>query len=292
MMRWWFSPAPLGRIAVLRTIAYVFIPLDVFVFTPWVGQHANVSTQLYQQLAVGRLLHLPAPTHAFVLTVEWVMCAVALIAATGKAPRILGTAVFLLYGEWMVIAMSYGKVDHDRYAYLVLLALLPTVGAARHGQREMSEAAGFTIRATQLAVVLTYFLSSWAKIRFGGWNWPTGAIFERAIIRRGTFLSTWLLHYPHVLEVGQFAMIVFELASPLILLARTDRARYVAVAIMAAFHLMTFGALTIIFLPHLVAIMTFLPLERLRLNAVRRTDPARETRRPEFHPATDAGSSQ
>lgn len=289
MMGWWFSPVPLGRIAVLRTIAYLFIPLDVFVFTPWVRQHANISTDLYQQLAVGRLLHLPAPTHTFVLTIQWVMCAVAIIAATGKAPRILGTALFLLYGEWMVIAMSYGKVDHDRYAYLVLLALLPTIGAARHGQRDTSEAAGFAIRATQLAVVLTYFLSSWAKIRFGGWNWPTGAIFERAIVRRGTFLSDWLLHYPHVLEVGQFAMVVFELSSPLILLARTDRARYVVVAIMAAFHLMTFGALTIIFLPHLVAITTFLPLERLRLRTKRRSDPAPATHTPEFHPATDSG---
>jgi len=154
----------------------------------------------------------------------------------------------------MVIAMSYGKVDHDRYAYLVLLALLPTIGAARHGERETSEAVGFAVRSTQLAVVLTYFLSSWAKIRFGGWNWPTGAIFERAIVRRGTFLSNWLLHYPHVLEVGQFAMVAFELSSPLILLARSDRARYVVVAVMLGFHLMTFGALTIIFLPHLVAI--------------------------------------
>lgn len=292
MMRWWFSPVLLGRIAVLRTIAYLFIPLDVFVFTPWVRQHADISTQLYQQLAVGRLLHLPAPTHAFVLTIQWLMCAIALIAATGKAPRVLGTAVFLLYGEWMVIAMSYGKVDHDRYAYLVLLALLPTVGAARHGQRDTSEAAGFTIRATQLAVVLTYFLSSWAKIRFGGWNWPTGAIFERAIIRRGTFFSNWLLHYPHLLEVGQFAMVIFELSSPLILLARTDRARYIAVALMAAFHLMTFAALTIIFLPHLVAITTFLPLERLRLKPVRRVDRPAAARTPQFHPAADAGSPQ
>jgi len=263
-MRWWFTPMPLGRIAALRTLAYLFIPLDVFVFTPWVRQHADISTRLYEPMVVGRLLHLPAPTHSFVLTIQWVMVVVAVIAATGRAPRILGVAVFLLYGEWMVIAMSYGKVDHDRYAYLVLLALLPTIGAARHGERETSEAAGFAVRSTQLAVVLTYFLSSWAKIRFGGWNWPTGAIFERAIVRRGTFLSNWLLHYPHVLEVGQFAMVAFELSSPLILLARSDRARYVVVAVMLGFHLMTFGALTIIFLPHLVAITAFLPLERVR----------------------------
>jgi hypothetical protein len=58
-------------------------------------------------------------------------------------------------------------------------------------------------------------------------------------------------------------MVAAELSSPLILLvARTDRGRYLAVAAMLSFHLVTFGALTIIFLPHLVAILAFLPLER------------------------------
>lgn len=264
MRRWWFTSMPLGRIAALRTIAYLFIPLDVFAFTPWVRQHADISTKLYEQMEVGRILHLPAPTHSFVLTIQWLMVVVAVIAATGRAPRILGIAVFLLYGEWMVIAMSYGKVDHDRYAYLVLLAVLPTIGAARYGSRERSEAVGWALRCVQLAVVLTYFLSSWAKMRFGGLNWPTGAIFERAIVRRGTFLSDWLVHYPHLLEIGQFGMVIAELSSPLILLARSDRARYVVVGAMLTFHLVTFGALTIIFLPHLVAILAFLPMERFR----------------------------
>lgn len=43
---------------------------------------------------------------------------------------------------------------------------------------------------------------------------------------------------------------------------------------------MTFAALTIIFLPHLVAITTFLPLERLRIKAERRT--------PDYQPATES----
>jgi hypothetical protein len=285
--RWWFTPMPLGRIAALRTIAYLFIPLDVFLFTPWVRQHADISTKLYEPMVVGRWLHLPAPTHSFVLAIQWLMVVVALIASTGRAPRILGAAIFLLYGEWMVIAMSYGKVDHDRYAYLVLLAVLPTIDAARHGDRERSEAAGWALRCVQIAVVLTYFLSSWAKIRFGGLNWATGAVFERAIVRRGTFLSNWLLHYPHLLEIGQFAMVVAELSSPLILLARSDRARYAAVALMYAFHLVTFGALTIVFLPHLVAILAFLPLERFRpVRWVRDRRAAGRAASPQPAPAT------
>lgn len=46
---WIFSPVPLGRIAVLRTIAYLFIPLDVFVFTRF-GQVAMVVCELASPL--------------------------------------------------------------------------------------------------------------------------------------------------------------------------------------------------------------------------------------------------
>ena len=56
-------------------------------------------------------------------------------------------------GWWMLVAMSYGKVDHDRFAFLVALAVLPTVRRARHGDRSLNESAGWAIRVTQIAVI-------------------------------------------------------------------------------------------------------------------------------------------
>lgn len=275
---WWLVPAPLGRIAVFRVLVYLFVPLDVFVFTPWVARHGDVPTALYQPLAIGRLLHLPTPTHTTVEVVKWLLVAAALVAATGRAPRLAGAAVCLLYLEWMVVAMSYGKVDHDRFAFLVALAVLPTVGTARFGDRTRTAAAGWALRAVQVAVVLTYFLASWAKIRFGGWDWPTGATLARAIVRRGTVLSTWLLDYPHLLEVGQFLMIGAELCSPLLLLARSDRARCAVVTLLLGFHVAVFAGITIIFLPHVVAIASLLPMERL--GELRHRIRARQSRPP------------
>ena len=61
-LRWWFRPVPLARIAVFRVIAYLFIPVDVFLTTAWVRAHADVPTEWYQPLLIGRLLHLPTPT--------------------------------------------------------------------------------------------------------------------------------------------------------------------------------------------------------------------------------------
>ncbi|MCZ2812391.1 MULTISPECIES: MFS transporter permease [unclassified Modestobacter] len=271
--RWWFRPVPLARIAVFRAIAYLFIPVDVFLTTAWVRAHADVPTDWYAPLLIGRLLNLPTPTHTLVLVVQWALVIAAVAAATGRAPRLLGLAVFLLYSEWMVIAMSYGKVDHDRIAFLVALAVLPTIGRARLRDRRSSEAAGFAMAAVLVTVMLTYFLAAWAKIRFGGWDWATGATLTRALVRRGTDLSMWTLDVAWLLPTVQWVMIGLELAAPLILLVRTDRARIGLVLFLLGFHAMVYAGVTIIFLPHCVAILSILPWERLTV-LQRRDSPA------------------
>ncbi|SFL66729.1 HTTM domain-containing protein [Geodermatophilus ruber] len=260
---WWFRPVPLARIAVFRTIAYLFVPVDVFLTTAWVRAHAAVPTEYYQPLTIGQLLPLPTPTATVVHVVQWALVLAALAAATGRAPRLLGTAVFLLYFEWMVIAMSYGKVDHDRIAYLVALAVLPTIGRARWRDRRSSEAAGWAMAVVLVTVMLTYFLAAWAKIRFGGWDWATGSTLTRAIVRRGTVFSDWTLEVPGLLAAAQWAMLALEFAAPLMLLVWSARARIALVVFLLGFHVMVFAGVSIIFLPHCVAILSIVPWERV-----------------------------
>jgi hypothetical protein len=260
---WWFRPVPLARTAVFRTVAYLFIPVDVFLTTAWVRAHAGVPTEWYVPLTIGRLLPLPTPTSTVVLVVQWALVATALAAATGRAPRLLGSAVFLLYLEWMVIAMSYGKVDHDRIAYLVALAVLPTIGRVRWRDRRSSEAAGWAMAMVFVTVMLTYFLAAWAKIRFGGWDWATGSTLARAFLRRGTVFSEWMLDVPGLLVAAQWAMLALELLSPLMLLVWSVRARFLLVGFLLCFHLSVYASVSIIFLPHCVAILSILPWERV-----------------------------
>jgi hypothetical protein len=113
-----------------------------------------------------------------------------------------------------------------------------------------------------VTVMLTYFLAAWAKMRFGGWDWATGSTITRAVIRRGTVLSEWTLDVPGLLTASQWAMLVLEFAAPLMLLVRSDRARVALVVFLLGFHLMVFGGLRIIFLPHCVAILSLVPWER------------------------------
>jgi hypothetical protein len=259
--RWWFAPLPVARIAWLRTFFYLFIFVDVFLTTAWVKRHGQVSTELYDPLFIGRTLPLPEPTSAVVLTTCIALLLGAGVAATGHWPRIAGTAVALLYLEWMVIAFSYGKVDHDRFAFLVALFVLPTVGRAHWRQEDSSEAAGWAIRCIQVSVVLTYFLATFAKLRFGGLNWATGATLARAVVRRGTGLADWLTDVPALLRATQFGIIVFELSSPLLLVRGRVGHTFLTLAVL--FHVVTFLTISIIFLPHVVCLLAFLPLERL-----------------------------
>lgn len=261
--RWLTEPVPLGRLAAFRTLVYLFVIADVVVFTPWARAHADVPGELYRPLLIGRLLPLPTPTPTVVWGVFAALLVSAAVAATGWLPRLAGTAVALLYLEWMIIAFSYGKVDHDRFGLLVALAVLATVGRARHGDSTRSEAAGWALRATQLAVVATYFLAAFAKLRWGGLEWLTSATLTWAIVRRGTFLTEPLLQAPWLLIAAQIGIVAFELLSPLVFVLR-QRWRYAAVGFFYSFHLVSFVTITISFLPHLVAMTSFLPLERVR----------------------------
>jgi hypothetical protein len=260
-VKWLFAPMPRARIAWFRTLIYLFILVEVLVLRPWVADNGLMPADQYHPLMIGRLLPLPTPTPLLVDIVKYSLLVFAAIAASGRLVRFAGTMVFLLFFEWMLIAFSYGKVDHDRFAFLVALAVLPLVGKAHWRDESSDESSGWAIRCIQLGVVATYFLAAFAKIRFGGIDWVNGATLMRAVIRRGTFLATPLEDAPWLLIVTQWFIVIFELAAPVMLMRNMAGRLYVYIAF--AFHFMTYSMITIMFWPHMVCLTVFLPLERL-----------------------------
>ena len=270
--RFLFPAVPRARVARLRALLCAFVWLDVLVLTTWIAPHGDVPGDLYQPLAIGRLLPLPTPTGVLVDVVRAGLLVAAAVAATGRLPRLAGAAVAVLYLEWMVVAMSYGKVDHDRFAFLVALAVLPTVGRAGWRDRTTDERAGWALRCIQLAVVATYFLAVVAKHRYGGGllTWLDSTTLLRAVVRRGTWLADWTTDVPWVLHAYQYVLVAFELGSPALLLPGRVGRLYLAAA--AAFHAVTFATIRIGFWPHTVCLAAFLPLERLSWSSLRAGD--------------------
>jgi hypothetical protein len=258
---WWLTPLPLARIAWLRTVLYLFVLYDA-TFLVNVVPHGSVPAELYQPVLLPRVLGHPAPTPLWVHTLQIVLVTSAAVAATGRFPRLAGWTVALAYLDWQLIAMSYGKIDHDKLALLVAVWVLPTVGAARFRDRVWSEAAGFAIRSIQVAVVATYFLAAWAKMRWGGWGWANGATFTWAMSRRGTGIGRLLLEYPQLLRLSQWGVLAAEVVSPLLLVLR-GRLLAAGLLFFGCFHLVTWLTIRIHFLPTVVCLVAFVPLERI-----------------------------
>lgn len=282
--RLWWSPAePAARIAVLRTVLYLFVIFDIRKLVNDVVPKGYAPAELYQPILIPRLLQLPTPTPLIVHTLEVVLIVGCLVAAAGFLPRLAGWAVAAAYTWWLFIGMSYGKVDHDHLALWVALMVLPTLGAVSWRDRTRSEAAGWALRCIQLAVVATYFLSAYAKIRHGGWHWPNGATFAWAVQRRGTDLVDPIVSYPWVLLAGQWTLLIAEFLSPLVFFLK-GRWRAAFIGFWLSFHLVTYLSITIHFLPTLVCWLAFLPLERVadvttRLRAACQSRLARATYR-------------
>lgn len=260
---WWLAPVPLARIAVLRTAIYLFVIWDVLYVTNDVIGH-GYAPELYQPTLFARVLPFPDPS----VPVAWTLLAViivgCLVAATGRLPRLAGGVVAVAFTAWMMDSQGFSYVSHDHMALMVAVLVLPTVGRARFTDGGSSQAAGWAVRVIGVATVITYFGSAFNKwVRAGSpWAWANGSVFTWAILRRGSEWVRWTLDHPYLLVIGQWVLLAAEFLSPVVLWLR-GRWLLAAASFFLLFHLATFLALGIHFLPTIVCWLAFFPLERL-----------------------------
>jgi hypothetical protein len=293
---------PESRIAVLRTVLYLFVIIDIHLF---VRDPIPLSRnpELYQPLMIERLFHLPPPSVPLTITLYLILVIGCLVAAANVWPRLAGGVVAAAFTWWTAIGMSYGKVDHDHLALVVALWVMPTVGviADRWRSTERSAQAGWALKCIQISVIFTYFLSALTKIRSGGWSitsWPDSSILMWAIVRRPYGLGQFLLPYPELLHIMQWCSFTAELTAVVVLWLR-GRALLAAAIFWMGFHAFTLAILYIHFAPTAICWLAFAPLERLGpwLRRVKAGRGERTGWRPARHPvpvlrdkAVDRGS--
>lgn len=270
-----FPALPLARVRALRVIVHAFVVLDVLTLSRDVLSHTG-NAGFFTPVALARLLQLPPVTAPVAGTLLALILLGSAAVIAGLRPRVSGAVVAVAFWVWMLYSNSYGYIAHDHMALMVATAVLPTVpggarpdpgnGSGRSGP-VTSEAAGWALRAVQIAVVATYFFSLVPKILYSGSlaNWGNSAILTWASIRRGSGLAHWLVEVaPWVFVPAQWAGLTLEALSPVVLFLR-GRALHLAVALYLGFHLGTLVLLGIHFLPTALCWAAFLPLERLRL---------------------------
>ncbi|MFV0460902.1 MAG: hypothetical protein ACK5MT_19280 [Actinomycetales bacterium] len=260
---WWFPDLPLARVAVLRVLIYLFVIWDVFYLTQDVIGH-GYAPDLAAPLWLGRALQLPDPSPLLAQILRVVIVVSALVAASGRLPRLAGASVAVSFTWWMLDSQGFGYVSHDHLALVVATWVLPTVGPASFTDTATSQRAGWALRVVMVAVVATYFGSFFSKwVRSGTpWAWANSAVFVWAIMRRGSIFVQWTLQVPWLLTAGQWVLLTAELLSPLVL-GLHSRWLLAAVVFFFGFHFMTWVALGIHFLPTVVCWFAFFPLERL-----------------------------
>ncbi|SDT12809.1 hypothetical protein SAMN04489752_3438 [Brevibacterium siliguriense] len=263
-LRWFMPAVPLARVAVFRMFIYVFIIIDVLTISGDVIAH-GWTPEFYQPLWLARFLHIPAVSVLGAQILLTLIIVFSLLAAAGILQRLSGWAVAISFGAWMFYTQGYGYVAHDHMALVIAAFVLPTIGAARFRDVGTASAkAGWALRIVQIAVVLTYFYSVVMKWIASGniTHWANGAVIIWALMRRGAEWSKPFLEMPGLLIAAQWATLVFEFLSPVVLFLK-DKWLYGAVAFFFLFHLMTYLALGIHFLPTVICWAAFLPLEKL-----------------------------
>lgn len=258
---WWFRPEPLARLAVLRTLVFLYVPVDVFTRTAQVVPASYGAPGLYKPVKLLQIVHQPMPRPWFTQSLRVLVIIAALVAATGTFRLVAGWIAALAYLDWCCLAMSFGEVGHDHFVILVAVFVLFTAEGASWRSSEKSSAAGWALKWIEVASIATYFLAAYAKVRFAGWHWVNGAVFSWAIVRRGTAISHPLVHHPTVLLVSQWALFILEVATPVLLFVR-QRWRTLGFLVLLGFHLTTWLTIGINFAPLVVCLTVFLPLER------------------------------
>lgn len=261
--RWWFPHVAVARLAWLRTFLYLFVILDIHLFVDDVLPKGH-TPQLYHPLMIGRVLHLPPPSVPLTWTLWAVIVIGSLVLAGGRFPRAFGYLVAAAFTWWVVIGMSFGKVDHDHLALVIAVWVMPSGGRARWTDVGASERVGWAVRWMQIGTISTYSLSWLTKTANASWTaaWPQGHVLAWAVIRRANVVNAQLLEHPWMLGPMQWIVYCAEFLSPLVLFLRR-RALLVAALFWMGFHVMTFVLLGIHFLPTVVCWLSFAPLERL-----------------------------
>lgn len=260
---WWITPIPLARIAFLRVAVYLFLIFDVMRLSNDVIPH-GYAPELYDPTFLARLFQLPAPAPEAGQVLRAIIIVGAIVVGCGRLPRIGGWTVAAAFQVWLLYSIGFGYVYHDHMALAIACWVLPTVGHAGFGDQRRSEGAGWAVRCIQVAVVLTYVGSAFMKwIRAGSpVTWANSSVFTWAILRRGTDLARWTLEQPVLLRTAQWVLILAEFASPVVLFLK-GRLLAMSIVFFLGFHLMTFLALGIHFLPTVICWLAFMPLERL-----------------------------
>lgn len=235
-MSWLLRPAPPRRLALLRILVGAFATVYLLARYPHLVAFGDFPPQRFHPVGAVSLLDEPLSSGA--VTAAVVAAIAAGIAFTvGWRYRLTGPAFALLFLWVTTYRNSWGTVLHTENLVALQVMIIGFVRAGdafsldarrRGAERADSWRYGWPIRLVTVVTVLAYFVSGWAKLRFGGAEWLFGDTLRNQIaddnLRKlllGDFYSPfggWLTQFGWLFPPMAMATMVVELGAPLALL--------------------------------------------------------------------------
>jgi hypothetical protein len=296
--RFWYTPMPAARLAVLRCAVGAYALVYLLVRAPSLLSVVHFTAAAFAP--VGPVRVLTSPLDGWLVYTSLIVAVLSGVGfSAGAAYRVCGP-LFALSFLWVTsYRSSWGMVFHTENLtalQLALLALSPAADTlsvdAQSRKRAASAAApelalpsgryGWAVRAVCAVTVTTYVLAGVAKLRLAGGDWLDGDLLRAQVaydnlrkIELGSAhspLGVWLVLYAWPFRTLSWASLLLELGAPLALLH--ERLARVWVYGVFGFHVGVLALMAIGFPYQLsfVAYLAFFPLEAA-LPSLRRLAP-------------------
>ena len=250
---WLHAPAPAERLAALRILVAGYCTVMLLARSSSFWSSASLPDRQFEPVGVLWFLgSAPAVVVAHLLFLAAI--AVGCLATAGWRWRVTGPAFAALFLVVTTSRLSWGHVIHTEHlasVHLCLLAFAPAADAwSRDALRRSnppgppSDRYGVPIRWMGIALVVTYVLAGWMKLRNGGGDWMTGGVLRNQIaydnLRKELLgsphspLGGWLVQFDGVFHPIAWITVAVELGAPLALLGGRIRTTWALLA--WAFH--------------------------------------------------------
>jgi hypothetical protein len=234
--RWLFAPGSARTLAIVRTAMVALIGLRIAVgpYRALAGQPAS----LFHPPPF--LTWLPSmPPVGVIVAVQVVGVAAAVLALARRRPAVTFAAAWLSLLVLAGLKDSLGKILHNDV--LLLLAAVPFLLApteARPDDHTRSSRYGWPVRAAMVVIAGAYFTAGVEKLVHSGPAWVTGdnmrwILYQAAASGRAHTrdVALAIADMPWAAHVVAAGILMTELSSPLILVARRFRPVFVGLAV-------------------------------------------------------------
>jgi hypothetical protein len=230
--RWLFAPNTTERLRRVRTMLALLVAARL-ALSPFRAL-ADVPDALFVPVS-GLVPIRSVPPVGVIVAVQVVGVGAALLAATGRRPRMTLAVAWLALLALAGLRSSLGKILHNDV--LLLLAVLPFLAAPDTDDEE--EVSGWPVRTAMVLVALTYWYIGAQKLVHSGVAWVTSdnmrwilysaAADGRALSREP---ALFIADRPWLATTSAAFLLGLELAFPVALFWRRARPALVAAAVL------------------------------------------------------------